>query len=121
MDIDKRTAVTRWMNDQGLRDPSQLSSADHAELLRLLSSERKGFGIFLSLMQFQRAQWAIQLTNADLSNSAGAVAAAKLQGSIQMVDTMRELVLAIADPMPVEQPAAREIAGVRFSHDDHRE
>lgn len=110
-----RNAVTDWMNKQGIRDPSNISTEDYANLMSLLGQDRKGFGVFLSLMHFYRSLWAQSLANADLSNSAGAVAAAKLQGCIQCVDTMRDLVLDIADPIGPDSRPSEEIAGVSFN------
>lgn len=115
MDVDKRAIVAQWLNEQGLRNPENISVEDYANLRSLLSTERKGFGVFLSLMQFHRQSWAQQLTNADLSSSEGAVAASKLQGSIQCVDTMRELVLDIADPISEGSDRAEVVAGVEFN------
>lgn len=115
MSADARAVVARWMNEQGLRNPEEISTEDFANLRQLLSTERKGFGVFVSLMQFYRAQWAQELANADLSSSEGAVAASKLQGSIQCVDTMRELVLDIADPISDSSAEADVVAGVQFN------
>jgi len=116
MSIDVRNAVSKWIADQGLRDPSVLSAEDFSNVRVLLGNDRKGFGVFISMMMFERQRAQAMLTNADLSNSAGAVAAAKLQGIILAVDTMRETVLNIADPIGEgSDTAQREIAGVKFN------
>ncbi len=116
MNNEIRGAVIKWMNDLGLRDPSNLSVEDYAKVRNILSSaERPGFGIFLSMMQFERQQAVAQLMTADLSNSAGAVRAAKLQGIVQCVDNMRALILSVADPSGEDSSSIdREVAGVRF-------
>lgn len=112
---DIKAAVLKWMNEQGLRDPDNLPVDDYAKVRSLLGNDRPGFGIFLSMVMFERQKAFMQLTTADLSNSAGAVAAAKLQGMCQMVDIIRELVLSIADPIGEGSGSDyREVAGVRF-------
>lgn len=116
MSDDIRRAVIDWMNEQGLRDPDNLPVEDYAKVRALLGNDRPGFGIFLSMVMFERQKAFVQLTTADLSNSAGAVAAAKLQGMCQMVDTIRELILSIADPIGEGSGSDdREVAGVRFN------
>jgi hypothetical protein len=111
-----RRAVTDWMNSQGIRNPEELGQADYEQVKRLLGSDRPAFGIFLSMVMFERQKAVMQLTNADLSNSQGAVTAAKLQGIVLAVDTMRELILNIADPIGEGSDLdQREVAGVRFN------
>lgn len=110
-----RSAVTSWMNQQGIRNPEEISLQDYQLVRGLLSGERSAFGVFLSMMMFERQQAVAQLTNADLSSSTGAVAAAKLQGIILAVDNMRDLILNIADPIVEGSDLdEREVAGVRF-------
>lgn len=115
MNNEIRGAVTDWMNAQGIRDPENMPVDDFARVRALLGNDRPGFGIFLSLIFFERQKAFVQLTAADLSNSAGAVAASKLQGMVQMVDIIRELVLSVADPDGEGSSSdEREVAGVRF-------
>jgi hypothetical protein len=95
-----RGAVLQWLNSLGIRDPSNLDQGDYAKLRGLLSSsDRPGFGIFLSMLMFERQQMVAQLMTADLSDAKGAVRAAKMQGYVQCVDNMRDLILNIADPL----------------------
>lgn len=117
MSNDIRQAVLSWMNGLGIRDPANLDQADYAKVRAILSSgERPGFGIFLSMLMFERQAAVASLMNADLSNSAGAVRAAKLQGIVQCVDNIRDLVLNIADPIGEGSDPSREIAGMRFNN-----
>lgn len=112
---DKRKAVLAWLNSLGIRNPEELDLNDYQQVLKLLGNDRPGFGIFISLLMFERQQAAIQLNNTDLSNSAGAVKASKLQGIIQCVDNVRELIMNIADPIGEGSGSEpREVAGVRF-------
>lgn len=111
-----RQAVLTWLNSVGIRNPEELDVEDWKSVKSLLGMERPGFGIFMSMMMFERQKAVVQLTNADLSNSAGAVSAAKLQGIVLCVDNMRELILNIADPIGEGSNSdEREIAGVRFN------
>lgn len=115
MNTQVRQAVLSWLNGLGIRNPEELSIEDWQQVKRLLGNDRQGFGIFISMLMFERQAAAAQLVNADLSNSQGAVAAAKLQGQIIAVDNMRELILNIADPSGEGSNSDdREVAGVRF-------
>lgn len=110
-----RGAVLQWLNGLGIRDPSNLDATDFARVRGILSStDRPAFGIFLSMMMFERQQAVAQLMTADLSDSKGAVRAAKLQGVVQCVDNMRDLILNIADPIG-EGSDSETRAGVIFS------
>lgn len=111
-----RRAVLNWLNSLGIRNPEELSIDDYQKVKVLLGNDRPGFGIFISMLMFERQQAVAQLTNADLSNSAGAVNAAKLQGIVQCVDNVRELIMTIADPIGEGSGSeATEVAGVRFN------
>lgn len=110
-----RNAALKWLNSLGVRDPSNLAVEDYAKVKSLLGSDRPAFGIFFSMLMFERQQAVAQLMQADLSNSSGAVKAAKLQGIVQCVDNVRELVLNMADPIGEGSDSdPREVAGVRF-------
>ena len=122
MSEEVRKAVVGWMNGLGIRNPEELAIEDWTAVKKLLGNDRPGFGVFLSMMMFERQKAVAQLTNADLSSSIGAVAAAKLQGIILCVDMMRELVLNIADPSGEGSNSTdREIAGVRFNANGNTE
>lgn len=95
---EKRYAVTRWMADQGVRDPEQVSQEEYAELMSLLAPH-KGFGIFLSIIMFERQQAAALLNNLNFATPQGASTGSQLQGTIKAIDTIREIVLNIADPV----------------------
>lgn len=111
-----RQAALQWLNSLGIRNPEELSLDDYEQVKKLLGNDRPGFGIFFSLMMFERQKAVMQLTNADLSNSSGAVSAAKLQGIVLAVDNVRDLILNIADPIGEGSlPDSREVAGVRFN------
>lgn len=116
MSQEARKAVQQWLAELGIRNPAELDVNEYQHVRNLLSSrERPGFGIFFSMLMFERQQAVAQLMNADLSNSAGAVKAAKLQGIVQCVDNVRDLVLNIADPIGEGSDSEpREVAGVRF-------
>lgn len=97
--MDIRAAVQAWMREQGIRDPGALDAGDYAKVKTLLSSDRPAFGIFWSLIMFDRQNWAIQLQNADLGSELGRSAASRLQGAIGAIDAVRDLLLNIADPV----------------------
>lgn len=116
MTQEARQATIRWLADQGVRDPSEISSEDFVRVRGLLSSDRPAFGILWSLIMFERQQAQGLLNNTDLSTSAGAVAAAKLQGIIKCVDTIRETVLNVADPIGEGSDSEnRKVAGDSFN------
>jgi len=118
MNEDIRRAVISWRGSLGIRNPEELDIDEWQQVKSLLGTDRKGFGIFLSMLMFERQKAVAQLTNADLSNSQGAVSAAKLQGIILAVDNVWELILNIADPIGEGSASDdREVAGVRF--DEH--
>ena len=94
----RRAATAHWLSSQGLRDPSEISPEDFAELRSLLAPH-KGFGIFWSLLAFERQTSAIMLYNTNLATPSGVSAASQLQGKIKAIDDFRELVLNIADPL----------------------
>lgn len=113
-----RQAVISWRGSLGIRNPEELDIDEWQQVKSLLGTDRKGFGIFLSMLMFERQKAVAQLTNADLSNSQGAVSAAKLQGIILAVDNVWELILNIADPIGEGSASDdREVAGVKF--DEH--
>jgi hypothetical protein len=95
---EKRAAVAAWLNAQGIRNPETVSSDEHAELLTLLAPH-KGFGIFWSMLMFERQSAVIALANARLGSPEADSAAGQLQGFIKSVDAWRELLLTIADPI----------------------
>jgi hypothetical protein len=110
-----REAVAKWMQELGIRDPSNLDTNAYAQLRGLLSSnERPGFGIFWSMIMFERQQAVAQLINCNLSSEEGKSNAAKLQGIVQCVDNMRDLLLNVADPIGEGSDSVTEVAGVRF-------
>ena len=94
----KRAATSQWLASQGLRNPEEISPEDFAEL-RTLLAPHKGFGIFWSMLMFQRQNAASMLNNVNLATPAGASAGSQLQGVIKSIDDFRELVLNIADPI----------------------
>ena len=94
----RRAATARWLADQGLRNPEEISPEDFAEL-RTLLAPHKGFGIFWSLLAFYRQNSAIMLNNTNLATATGVSTASQLQGTIKAIDDFRELVLNIADPL----------------------
>lgn len=116
MNISKREAVSRWLADQGLRDTSVLASEDYTKVQALLGADRPGLGILWSMIMFERQQANAKLINADFGTPQGAVAAAKLQGMVMMVDIIREILLDISDPIGEGSDADEEIAGVRFNY-----
>jgi hypothetical protein len=112
-----RAAVLQWLNKQGIREPSQIDVTEYAQVRQLFGTDRPGFGIFLSFIMFERQQAQAALANADLSTSSGAVAAAKLQGVIQCVDNIRELVLNLSDPIGEgdDSEDLEQATGVKFN------
>lgn len=94
----KRRATAQWLHAQGIRSPTDVSPEDFAELRSLLAPH-KGFGIFWSLLMFDRQNAALRLTNSNLSSPAGLSEAAQLQGMIKAIDSFHALVLDIADPI----------------------
>lgn len=111
----QRKAVLGWLNSLGIRNPEEISTEEYAKVRALLGNDRPGFGIFISMLMFERQAAVVQLMTADLSTSAGAVRAAKLQGVVQCVDNVRELIMNIADPIGEGSGSEpREVAGVRF-------
>jgi hypothetical protein len=115
MSSDARQAVLTWLNNVGIRDPGNLDMSAYTQLRGLLSSnERPGFGVFMSLIMFERQQAVAQLIQVDLGSPENTARVAKLQGIVQCVDNIRELILNIADPIGEGSSSETEVAGVRF-------
>jgi len=103
----KRAATAQWLNAQGLRNPSEISPEDFAELRSLLAPH-KGFGIFWSMLAFERQNSALMLNNTNLATPSGV---SQLQGKIKAIDDFRELVLNIADPLGESSISSQPRAG----------
>jgi hypothetical protein len=106
----RRKATAQWLASQGIRNPIEVSAEDFAELRSLLAPH-KGFGIFWSMLMFDRQNAALRLTNSNLGTAAGISEAAQLQGMIKAIDSFRELVLDIADPMGESSTTPQSGAG----------
>ena len=91
---DARRAADKWLKDQGLID--ELTSEDYEEAKKLIGS--RSFGIFWALLRYRREESAIFLTNAALGSPQNDCAASVLQGSIKAIDSIRDLVLDLAEP-----------------------
>jgi len=106
----RRAATAQWLASQGLRNPEEISPEDFAEL-RTLLAPHKGFGIFWSMLAFNRQNAAMMLSNTNLATPAGISAASQLQGNIKAIDDFRELVLNIADPLGEGSTSSQQRAG----------
>lgn len=111
-----REATAKWIASLGIRSPDEVDMDELPLLRQLLSADRKSFGIFLSMVMFQRQAAMLQLVNADFSSQEGAVRAAKLQGIVKSIDDIHELMLNIADPIGEGSDSEMGVTeGVRFN------
>jgi len=106
----KRAATAQWLASQGLRNPQEISPEEFAEL-RTLLTPHKGFGIFWSMLAFERQTATAMLNNTNLATPNGVSAASQLQGKIKAIDDFRELVLNIADPIGDSSESQQPRAG----------
>jgi hypothetical protein len=106
----RRAATAQWLASQGLRNPQEISPEDFAEL-RTLLAPHKGFGIFWSMLNFERQNSAVMLNNTNLATPMGVSTASQLQGKIKAIDDLRELVLNIADPLGDSSESPQPRAG----------
>ena len=95
----RRMAVIRWMNEQGIINPSEMDTKDF-EAVRDMIGSSKGLGVILAILRFRREESMIFLRNAKLGTAQADCAASVLQGQIAALDSLRDLLLEIADPTP---------------------
>lgn len=106
----RQRAVARWLADQGKREEA---SIEELAELHTLFAPHKGFGIFWSLIAFDKAQAQLMLNNINLGTPEADAEASRLQGQIRAIDAIYDLLLQIADPPGATQQEPADGEGVR--------
>lgn len=109
-ETEQRINARKWLSSQGQRaigaEFGGVSATEFTLLQKLIG--HAGFGLFYSLLQYQRTEAQEQLSRLPLGGMSELAAASVLQGHVQALDRVRELLLDIADPSAQQGQGASE-------------